>query len=171
MSVERATQKTPSRAAEQRSLVGLEQELNEILSKACEELMGSPARVEHFAGLFDRSHETGFYANTDRIRGQGEQPTWSPNPAYIDSLEEMWTEAAARLDQRGLALEKGLRDLFFTSHEYHDRENDHRRVFHGHLVDKVTGIPRTFFMLTVPHSHDGFRYVDAPAIRLSAELS
>lgn len=170
MSVEHATPHTPSRP-EQASFAGLEQELNEILSRACEALMGSPAKVKHFAGLFDRTHESGFYTNSDRIRGQGEQPTWSPNPAYIDSLEEMWTEAAARLEQRGLALEKGLRELFFTSHEYHDRENDHRRVFHGHLVDKQTGVPRTFFMLTVPHSHDGFRYVDAPAIRLSAELS
>jgi hypothetical protein len=150
--------------------VGLERELNQVLSTACGELMGSPPRVEHFARLFDRTHESGFYTQSSGVRGQGEQPTWSPNPAYIDSLEEIWVGAAECLDRRGLALDKSLRELFFTSHEYHDRENDHRRVFHGHLVERETGVPRTFFMLTVPHSHDGFRYVEAPVIRLSEEL-
>lgn len=171
MSVERATPENPERPSEPSSFATLEQELNEILSKACRELMSSPAKVEQFGRLFDRTHETGFYREGGDVRGQGEQPTWSPNPAYMDSIEEIWTEADARLEESDLALEKSLRELFFSSHEYQDRENDHRRVFHGHLIDKTTGIPRTFFMLTVPHSHDGFRYVDAPSIRLSEELS
>lgn len=170
MSFEPSTSENPSRSAQRPNCVGLELELNAILAEACHGLMSSRARVEHFASLFDRTHEAGFYAAGGPVRGEGEQPTWKPNPAYIDSLEEMWTGVEECLDRRGLALESPLRELFFTSHEYHDRVNDHRRVFHGQVVDKVSGIPRTFFMLTVPHSHDGFRYVEPPVIRLSEEL-
>lgn len=171
MNSELTTTRDQSRSTTQRpSCAGLERELNAVLSQACHELMGSQARVEHFANMFDRTHEAGFYAAGGPVRGQGEQPTWKPNPAYIDSLEEMWTGVEECLDGRGLALEKTLRELFFTSHEYHDRVNDHRRVFHGQLLEKESGIPRTFFMLTVPHSHDGFRYVEPPVIRLSEEL-
>lgn len=56
--------------------------------------MSAPTRVKHFARLFDRTHDSGFYTESSGVRGQGEQP----------------------------------------------------------------------------HSHDGFRYVEAPVIRLSEEL-
>src|SRR5688572_3957379 len=106
MSSEPNTPRPQSRSAQRPSCAGLEEELNAVLSRACRELTTSQARVEHFAGLFDRTHETGFYSAGGQVRGEGEQPTWRPNPAYMDSLEEMWTRAEACLDQRGLALEK-----------------------------------------------------------------
>src|SRR5215467_8758081 len=141
------------------------------MREACQLLMSSPLKVEHFSRLFDRTQEAGFYADKSQVRGHGEQPTWARNPAYMNSLEELWVGAAARLDQDGLSLKTSLRDLFPSSREYHDSENDHHRVFYEQLVDKETQTPKTAFMLTVPHSHDGFRYVEAPVIRLSEGLT
>lgn len=171
MDLESATRQGPGAPGAESLFVRLEREINDILREACQLLMSSPARVEHFSSLFDRTYETGFYTDNSDVRGHGEQPTWSPNPAYMNSLEEIWVGAAARLDEEGLSLEKSLRELFPSSREYHDLENDHRRVFSGQLVDKGTQVPQTFFMLTVPHSHDGFRYVEAPVIRLSEKMT
>src|SRR5271169_4806823 len=111
----------------------IEARVNEILDASCQQLLADRAKRDYYASLFDRSSETGFYAQGDGPRGEGEQPTWAPNPAYMDSLEEMWIPVAAFLEQSGLVLEKTLRELFFLSPEYKDRAADHRRIFHGHL--------------------------------------
>jgi hypothetical protein len=171
MDLDNATQQRRTQPGAESLFVRLEREINDIMREACQLLMSSPSKVEHFSRLFDRTQEAGFYADKSQVRGHGEQPTWAPNPAYMNSLEEIWVGAAARLDEEGLSLETSLRDLFSSSREYHDRENDHRRVFYGQLIDHATRIPKTAFMLTVPHSHDGFRYVEAPVIRLSEELT
>ena len=147
----------------------LQHTTNSILSQSCAAIIGDEAKATHYAKLFDRSSEAGFYASAAGPRGEGETPTWSPNPAYMDSLEEMWTPVEALLSDHGLRLEKTLRELFFLSVEYKDRAADHRRVFHGQLVNADTGKPVTYFMLNIPHSHGGFKYLTPPRIQI-AEL-
>lgn len=148
----------------------IETTLNELLASACSKLMSDPVRVSHYAGLFDRSTETGFYSRPDGPQGIGEAPTWAPNPAYMNSLEELWHPVEAFLDQNDLALEKPLRDLFFLSREYKDREHDHRRIFHGQLIAKAEGTPVTYFMLNIPHSHKEFGYITSPKIQIADSL-
>jgi hypothetical protein len=80
----------------------------------------------------------------------------------MESLEDMWRPVAALLENNGLALEKTLRELFDLSHEYRDHAAEHRRIFHGHLVDATCRQPVTYFMLNIPHSHKGL-LPDAPA--------
>jgi hypothetical protein len=145
------------------------------LERAHATIMGDPERVALYQGMFDRTVESGFYGPDAPVRGRGETPTWKPNPAYIQSLVAMWEgdargSAEAILAERSLALERPLDELFYDSHEYEDTEENHRRVFHGHLIEVATGRPRTFFMLTVPHSHDRFDLVTPPEIAISALL-
>jgi len=155
---------------EHRTYRHVESEINAILTAACDRLMSDEEKVAHYSQLFDRSSESGFYASPNAPRGEGEQPTWSPNPAYMDSIEELWIPVEGKLKDYGLALEKTLRELFYLSHEYKDRKQDHRRVFHGQFVDIERGVPVTYFMMSIPHSHDGFRYVTAPQIQISPSL-
>jgi hypothetical protein len=98
------------------------------------------------------------------------QPAWAPNPAYMDSLEELWIPVDQRLRESGIRLEKSLRELFYLSHEYKDQDQDHRRVFHGHFVDLTLGLPVTYFMINIPHSHGGFQYLVPPTIQIASLL-
>jgi len=148
----------------------LESEVNELLESVCGELMADAERVEYYAGLFDRTMESGFYSGRGGPKGAGEQPTWAPNPAYMDSLEELWKPVDEALARHGLVLEKSLRDLFYESREYKDQRLDHRRVFHGQLMDKKNGVAVTYFMMSIPHSHETFRYLMPPRIQISPTL-
>jgi hypothetical protein len=153
----------------------LERDVNAELSRAHVAIMSDPERVATYQGMFDRTVETGFYGEDSPIRGHGEKPTWKPNPAYITSLVAMWEgdddgSGKAELERRGLTLERPLEELFYDSHEYEDTELSHRRVFQGHLVDIASRRPVTFFMLTVPHSHERFDLVQPPVIAVSSLL-
>jgi hypothetical protein len=148
----------------------LETDLNAAMEKSCSEILSSESKTAYYAGLFDRSSEAGFYNSPAGPKGDGEKPDWQPNPAYMDSLEEMWLPAEALLRESGLTLEKTLRELFFQSREYRDRAADHRRVFVGQMVESESGRPVTCFMLNIPHSHDGFRYLTAPRIQIAPSL-
>jgi hypothetical protein len=77
---------------------------------------------------------------------------------------------AALLESKELALEKTLRELFYLSHEYRDHAADHRRIFHGHLVETRRRKLVTYFMLNIPHSHAGFKYVMPPRIQIAESL-
>src|SRR5262245_30524056 len=118
MDLDNATQPSRTQLGAESRFGRLERELNDIMREACQLLMSSPLKVEHFPRLFDRTQEAGFYADKSQVRGHGEQPTWARNPAYMNSLEELWVGAAARLDQDGLSLKTSLRDLFPSSREY-----------------------------------------------------
>jgi hypothetical protein len=153
----------------------LESEVNTALALAWREIVADPARVERYQSMFDRAGEAGFYGPDSLVKGQGEQPTWQPNPAYMKSLEAMWEgdgdgSCSQLLGSRGLALERSLYELFFVSREYEDTENHHRRVFNGHVLDVRSGRPLTFFMLTVPHSHERFELTTAPVVAISRTL-
>ena len=153
----------------------LESEVNTALARAWREIVADPARVEQYQSMFDRTSEAGFYGPDGPIKGQGEQPTWQPNPAYMKSLEAMWEgdedgSCSHLLASRELALERSLYELFFVSREYEDSENHHRRVFNGHVLDARSGRPLTFFMLTVPHSHERFELTTAPVVAISRTL-
>jgi hypothetical protein len=148
----------------------LESEINEILQSELAKLLADDERVAYYAGLFDRTSEANFYSSPHGPQGIGEQPTWAPNPAYMDSLEEIWIPVAERMRELGLALEKTLRELFYLSHEYKDHDEDHRRVFHGQLVDVARGIPVTYFLMNIPHSHSGFRYLVPPQVQIAPLL-
>src|SRR5262249_10040557 len=117
-----------------------------------------------------RSSETGFYASEQGPRGRGETPAWAPNPAYMESLEDMWRPVEALLERNGLALEKTLQELFYLSHEYRDHAAEHRRIFHDQLVDTGQRKPLTYFMLNIPHSHAGFDYPTCPRIHIAESL-
>jgi hypothetical protein len=148
----------------------LEAEINGVLHDSCRKLLADPVKVAHYAGAFDRSAETGFYTSDVGPRGKGETPAWAPNPAYMESLEEIWEPVASLLESKGLALEKTLRELFYRSHEYRDHAADHRRIFHGHLIDAGRRRPVTYFMLNIPHSHAGFAYPTPPRIQIAESL-
>lgn len=108
----------------------LEEKLNEILKINYSSLLNSEEKVQYYASLFDRTKEDGFYfANPERGKGEGEIPDWQPNPAYMESLEMLWTGTEVVLNDFRLRLEKTLRDLFFDSREYRDYKDIHRRVF------------------------------------------
>jgi hypothetical protein len=148
----------------------LEAEIRQILEQSLRELLADASKVEHFANTFDRSVETGFYSDRVIALGQGETPSWHPNPAYMDSLEYLWRPVEALLESKGLALEKSLRELFYLSHEYKDHAADHRRVFHGHILDRTSRKPVTYFMLNIPHSHSGFKYLTPPRVQIAESL-
>jgi hypothetical protein len=148
----------------------LEAEISQILENSWRELLADPSKVAYYASVFDRSVETGFYSNHIAARGQGETPSWHPNPAYMESLEDMWRPVEGLLERKGLALEKTLRELFYLSHEYRDHAADHRRVFHGHVVETTSRKPVTYFMLNIPHSHAGFKYLTPPRVQIAESL-
>lgn len=148
----------------------IEDEINQILNEACQIMLATEDKVSYYSSLFDRSSETGFYSGKKGPRGEGEQPTWAPNPAYMDSLEELWVPVDEKLKKYGLTLEKPLRELFYQSHEYKDKKSDHRRVFHGQLVDMENRKPVTYFMINIPHSHTHFNYVRPPQIQIASGL-
>jgi len=151
----------------------IELELNEILNASCGELLSNKEKVMYYSGLFDRTGESGFYKSVNGPRAVGEQPTWKPNPAYMDSLEEIWEPVDIALKDHGLRIDNTLRENFQFSREYKDKDKIHRRVFNGQIIDcnrGKNGLPSTFYMLTVPHSHLGFEYVNSPMIQLSRSL-
>jgi hypothetical protein len=156
----------------------VEAEINSRLAVAWDAIMSDAERVAAYQAMFDRSGEAGFYDPEGPVKGRGEQPSWEPNPAYIKSLEAMWYPDGGRwqssqevLDGHALKLERTLYELFFDSREYEDTEHVHRRVFSGHIVDDASGRPVTFFMLTVPHSHERFELSTAPVIAISRALT
>jgi hypothetical protein len=156
----------------------LERQINDRFVESRDKIMGDPAQIEKYQAMFDRTGEEGFYDEGGPIRGEGEQPTWEPNPAYMKSLEAMWEaqegdgwgSSEELLAANGLKLERTLYELFFDSREYEDTEHVHRRVFYGHIVDTETKVPVTFFMLTVPHSHERFELSTAPVMVISHPL-
>lgn len=156
-----------SRAA---SLESLEHDINDILHRAWLALMNDPAACGRYSALFDRTVEGQFYAAPNQVKGEGEQPTWAPNPAYMQSLEFLWEGCEPLLTTNGLGLEKPLREAFYESREYKDFDDVHRRVFVGQLLDTSTGIPSTLYLLSVPHSHAGFDLSEAPTIVISRTL-
>jgi hypothetical protein len=151
-------------------LGALEREVNEALDGTCRAILDDTDRRQHYASLFDRSSEEGFYGSSEGPKGEGEQPAWEPNPAYMDSLEEMWVACAEILHRNELELGEPLRKAFFSSYEYKDTLDNHRRVFTGHVVSTRTGIPITLYALTVPHSHRGFDYCETPLFYVSKLL-
>lgn len=152
------------------TIPSIQAEVNQSLDEAFASLVSDEHQVRHYAALFDRSVEGDFYSRPDGPRGEGERPTWAPNPAYMDSLEALWIGPQRILKAAGLDLEKNLRQLFYESVEYKDYDHDHRRVFYGQLVDTTDRRPVTFFILNVPHSHEGFKYLRAPSIQIADTL-
>jgi hypothetical protein len=144
----------------------IEDELNAILRAEWQRLNADEEAQRFYRSVFDRTGEEGFYSHPDRVRGQGEQPTWTPNEAYIQAHERMWGAAARHLESLGLQLDAPFRELFYSSREYQDTASDHRRVFFGQFCD-AGGTPVTAFMLTVPHSHDEFRFLVPLRISIS----
>ena len=142
----------------------LETEINRILENSWQSLVGDPEVVNHYSAIFDRTSESGFYSG-EGPRGSGELPVWSPNEAYMQSLEKMWQPVAEYLKEKGITLDISLRNLFPTTREYKDTPIHHRRVFVGQLCSEGKAV--TLFMLTVPHSHEKFEYISAPHIQIS----
>jgi len=140
--------------------------VNAILRQAWRQLNEDRDAQRYYSSIFDRTGEEGFYSASDRLRGEGEMPTWSPNEAYIQSHEAMWEPVTRYLAGLGLRMQGTFRDLFRFSREYRDTETEHRRVFWGQL-ETAQGRPLTAFMLTVPHSHECFRYSVPMIVRLS----
>lgn len=154
-----------------RGLAALEAMINGELERAWTRLMADPERCAHYDALFDRASEEQFYADPQRVQGKGEQPTWQPNPAYMDSLEELWSGCESLLASAGVALDRPLRQAFFDSREYRDFADVHRRVFVGQLVGGETRSPETLYLLTVGHSHSRFDYSEPPKMHISPTLS
>ncbi len=153
----------------------VEGELNAAMERAYSAILSDPDRVAEYSAMFDRSGESGFYGPESPVKGRGEQPTWQPNPAYMRSLEAIWEgdeegSAERLLARSGVVLERSLYDLFFDSREYEDTEHNHRRVFSGQILEADGGRPLTFFMLTVPHSHERFELTTPPVIAISRAL-
>jgi hypothetical protein len=144
----------------------VEDRVNALLHDAWRKLNADRAALCFYRSIFDRTGEEGFYSDPDRVSGSGEQPTWSPNEAYIQAHERMWQPVAEFLASVGLQLDAPFRELFYSSREYKDTLSDHRRVFFGQFCD-VQGTPVTAFMLTVPHSHDEFRFLVPMRIAIS----
>ena len=149
-----------------RRIADVERTVNEILRREWHDLISSPDAVAYYSSIFDRTVDEGFYSDPNRVRGHGETPTWGPNEAYIRSHEKMWEPVDRYLESVHLKLESTFHELFFSSREYEDSETEHRRVFWGQLCDR-DGRAVTAFMLTVPHSHECFRYSAAIQIALS----
>ncbi len=146
----------------------LEKKINSILENEFVALANDSARLAHYSSLFDRRSEDGFYRTLEGPRGLGEQPTWHPNEAYMQSIEAMWQPVGALLNEHGLRASQSLRESFPSTREYQDFPAVHRRVFIGQFVQNEK--PITLFMLTVPHSHEKFHYSQAPIISISKSL-
>jgi hypothetical protein len=144
----------------------VEERVNALLHDAWRKLNADAAALRFYHSIFDRTGEEGFYSDPDRVRGSGELPTWSPNEAYIQAHERMWKPVDKFLASVGLQLDAPFRELFYSSREYQDTISDHRRVFFGQFCDEQ-GVPVTAFMLTVPHSHDEFRFLVPMRIAIS----
>lgn len=141
----------------------LERELNELL-KTRWMLLNDDIKIQQkFISTFDQG-------NHHRM-GIGEKPTWSPNEAYMSSLEWLWQPAEEQLNHYNLAIDASLRNLFQESREYLDDETEHRRIFYGQIVDAPTKFGITAFMLTVPHSHRCFCYPAPVTIQISNLLT
>lgn len=148
------------------SIRDVEDRVNALLHDAWRKLNTDQAALRFYGSIFDRTGEEGFYSDPDRVRASGEQPTWSPNEAYIQAHERMWQPVEEFLASVGLQLDAPFRELFYSSREYKDTVSDHRRVFFGQLCDDQR-VPVTAFMLTVPHSHDEFRFLVPMRISIS----
>lgn len=148
----------------------VQRQINGALRDSLRQIESNPDKFQRFADRFDRTAEAGFYSGEGAPRAEGETPTWSPNPAYIESLEEMWESALRVLKNHGLEPDSPIREQFDSSREYKDSPASHRRVFIGQLVSRISGKPVTLYVLTVPHSHDRFEYVVPPHIHLSKSL-
>lgn len=149
----------------------LENKINIELENNYHGLIGNDDRVKYYDSQFDRTIEEGFYKANGPRKGEGEVPNWEPNPAYMNSLEELWTGIPEIFGEYDLALEKSLRELFFESREYRDYTAIHRRVFIAQLVSSSNNKAVTICMLTVPHSHDKFEYIAQPTVHISKFLS
>lgn len=145
----------------------LEDRINVDLKSNYQCLKNDESKIQHYASLFDRTVEEGFYNGGNLRQGEGEIATWEPNPAYMNSLEELWIGIPEILNEYDLAMEKSLRELFFESREYKDYTVIHRRVFMGQIVNSKNNKAVTMCILTVPHSHSGFEYVIQPSVHIS----
>jgi hypothetical protein len=146
--------------------VEIEARMNEILGQEWQELVSDPEAQAYYGSIFERSVEGGFYSDPQRGNVPGQLPASGPNEAYIQSHEKMWEAVDRYLAAVDLKLEGAFRHLFSSSREYEDSETEHRRVFCGQLCN-AEGKPLTSFMLTVPHSHERFRYSAPMQIALS----
>ena len=146
-----------------RNFYEIEQNINLLLNQGFDEVK---ANSNFYQKMFDRICEEGFYG-TEKLKGKGEMPTWKPNPAYMESLEFMWLKVDKYLQKIGLTTDSTLRELFKFSREYKDSKFVHRRVFIGQLIEDKSQVGVTLFMLSVPHSHQCFKYSFAPYINIS----
>jgi len=144
----------------------IEAHVNQILRREWRKLTSNPETQAYYGAIFDHTVEEGFYCKPHRAKEPGEIPTQGPNEAYMQSHEKMWEAVDRYLESVDLQLEAGFRELFPSSREYEDSEAQHRRVFWGQLCN-AAGQPVTAFMLTVPHSHECFRYFAPLEISLS----
>jgi len=148
----------------------IENDINTSMKNTFKVLDSDQEKKKYFASLFDRTVEEGFYKNNSPRKGEGEKPTWAPNPAYMDSLEYLCEGSLKILKDHGLKLEKTLKELFYESREYKDYTTTHRRVFFGQILSISTSKPVTMFLLSVPHSHKCFEYIREPHIYLDKFL-
>jgi len=148
----------------------LESDINVAMEAALREILSTPGKISEYSSKFDRRKEEGFYNSEPGPIGTGETPNWEPNPAYMDSLEEIWAPAEEVLNSQGLIIDVPLRIAFSKSREYKDSLNCHRRVFVGQILQEKDGKALTVFLLTVPHSHHLFEYVTSPTIYFSKTL-
>jgi hypothetical protein len=151
------------RATAVRCFATIEANVNRILHTEWERLCSSSESRAFFSAIFERTVAEGFYA--DPGRSSGGIPSGGPNEAYLSSHLQMWEPVERYLESLGLRLEATFRDLFGVSREFEDSPTEHRRVFWGQLCDGAG--PVTAFMLTVPHSHECFRYSAPMHILLS----
>lgn len=125
-------------------------ELNAILKQKTEQVNTEKHLRDQYIELFQQPNEAS--------KGEGEMPTWSPNPAYMQSLMWIWQAAERYLNRKNLATDQALYDTFTHSREYKDFKFEHRRIFYGQLISLESQKPVTAFMLNVAHSHRQFYY-------------
>lgn len=142
----------------------LENDINTILIERYQALIAtdSPAKKQ-FASIFT-------YENNENAKGQGEKPSWTPNEAYISTLEWLWQPVEDHLATMNLTLTTPWRQSFADSREYEDYETVHRRIFFGQLTDKTKGYPITSFMLTSTHDHRKFDKPMRPIVQIAPEI-
>lgn len=150
-------------------LTTIEAAINEILHSEWAQLISDPAAESRYGSIFDRSVEVGFYDDRHRAHDTQPHPDAKPNEAYIQAHEAMWQPVDRYLDSVGLRLGCTFRQLFLSSREYEDSAIEHRRVFFGEMTD-ARGRGITAFMLTVPHSHECFRFSMPMRIALSQSI-
>ncbi len=147
----------------------VESAVNEILDREWRNLVSDPEAQARYARHFDRTVEEGFYEDPRRRGDSLPPPGARPNEAYILAHEAMWEPVDRYLETVGWTLDRSFRELFASSREYEDTATEHRRVFFGQFLDP-DGRPVTAFMLTVPHSHAGFRFSTPMLIGLSRPI-